>query len=142
MVGTIHVVGAGPVGLFLGALLQSVDGQRVRLYEKRPAYTRTRMVALAPYLTADSVEAYQADALDAQNVEAIFEPLELVTRMAYRRTIPADLRALLEAWTVGFVPLKTIEASLLELIETRGTGDVERIDAALDADGALALLAR
>ena len=140
MVGTIHVVGAGPVGLFLAALLQSVDGQRVRLYEKRPTYTRTRMVALAPYLTADSVEAYQADALDAQNVEAIFEPIELVTRMAYRRTIPADLRALLEAWTLGFVPLKTIEASLLELIETRGTGDVERIDGALDADGALAML--
>ena len=45
--GTVHVVGAGPVGLFLAALLQSIDGQRVRLYEKRAEYTRTRMVQLA-----------------------------------------------------------------------------------------------
>ena len=54
--GRVHVVGAGPVGLFLAALLQSVDGYTVCLYERRPEYTRTRMVSLAPYLIADSVE--------------------------------------------------------------------------------------
>jgi 2-polyprenyl-6-methoxyphenol hydroxylase-like FAD-dependent oxidoreductase len=48
-----HVVGAGPVGLLLTALLQSMEGFSVRLYEKRREYTRTRMVQLAPYLVAD-----------------------------------------------------------------------------------------
>jgi 2-polyprenyl-6-methoxyphenol hydroxylase-like FAD-dependent oxidoreductase len=52
----VHVVGAGPVGLLLTALLQSIEGLSVRLYEKRREYTRTRMVTLAPYLVADSLE--------------------------------------------------------------------------------------
>ena len=46
--GTVHIVGAGPVGLMLAALLQSMEGFSVRLYEKRHEYTRTRMVRLAP----------------------------------------------------------------------------------------------
>ncbi|HET8811733.1 MAG TPA: NAD(P)-binding protein, partial [Gaiella sp.] len=57
----VHVVGAGPVGLLLTALLQSVDGLSVRLYEKRHEYTRTRMVQLAPYLVADSLDSYRVD---------------------------------------------------------------------------------
>jgi len=72
--GRVHVVGAGPVGLLLTALLQSMDGVSVRLYEKRREYTRTRMVQLAPYLMADSVETYRADAIDGDSVEAIFDP--------------------------------------------------------------------
>ena len=83
--GRVHIIGAGPVGLFLTALLQSVDGQQVRLYERRDEYTRTRMVSLAEYLVADSIESYKADAIDGQNVEAIFDPVELETRLAYRR---------------------------------------------------------
>jgi 2-polyprenyl-6-methoxyphenol hydroxylase-like FAD-dependent oxidoreductase len=138
--GRVHIVGAGPVGLFLAALLQSVDGQRVRLYERRDAYTRTRMVALASYLVADSIESYKADVIDGQDVEAIFDPLELETRLAYRRSVAPDLRALLDEWTQGFVPLNTIETCLDELIETRGTGTVERASATLDADAALAML--
>ena len=118
--GRVHVVGAGPVGLFLTALLQSIDGQAVRLYERRDEYTRTRMVSLAEYLIADSIESYKADPIDGQNVEAIFDPTELETRLAYRRTIAPDLRALLEEWTRGFVPLNTIERSLSELIDARG----------------------
>jgi len=55
--GVVHVVGGGPVGLFLSAMLQSVEGQAVRLYERRDQYTRTRMVSLAEYLTADSIDA-------------------------------------------------------------------------------------
>ena len=70
----MHVIGAGPVGLLMTALLQSMDGMSVQLYEKRPAYTRTRMVRLAPYLVADSVESYRADDIDGENVEAIFDP--------------------------------------------------------------------
>ena len=55
----VHVVGAGPVGLMLTALLQTMEGVSVNLYEKRREYTRTRMVQLAPYLVADSVESYR-----------------------------------------------------------------------------------
>ena len=61
----------------LAALLQSTEGLTVRLYEKRREYTRTRMVQLAPYLVADSVESYRADAIDGDSVAAIFDPAEL-----------------------------------------------------------------
>src|SRR4029450_12510248 len=125
--GRVHVAGAGPVGLFLTALLQSTDGQAVRLYERRDEYTRTRMVSLAEYLIADSIESYKADTIDGQSVEAIFEPAELETRLAYRRSLAPDLRALLDEWTRGFVPLNTIERALSGLIDARDTGTVERI---------------
>ena len=59
----VHIIGAGPVGLLLTALLQSL-GFSVRLYEKRPKYVRTRMVKLSSYLVADSLESYQADHID------------------------------------------------------------------------------
>ena len=135
--GRIHVIGAGPVGLLLTALLQSAADQQVRLYEHRPKYTRRRMVSLAEFLVADSIESYGADAIDGQDVEAIFDPVELDTRLAYRRTVAPDLRALLEEWTRGFVPLNTIENTLTELIDTRSTGTVERIAARVGADEAL-----
>ena len=138
--GRIHVIGAGPVGLFLTALLQSIEGQAVRLYERRDAYTRTRMVSLAEYLVADSIESYRADSIDGQDVEAIFEPAELERGLAYRRATAPDLRALLDEWTRGFVPLNTVEMTLSELIEARGTGTVERILAEVTAEQALELL--
>ena len=65
----VHVIGAGPVGLMLTALLQPMDEFSVRLYEKRRDYTRTRMVQLAPYLVADSVESYRTDAIDEDSIE-------------------------------------------------------------------------
>ena len=98
------------------------------------------MVALAIYLVADSIESYRADVIDGQDVEAIFDPVELETRLAYRRTVAADLRALLDEWTRGFVPLNTIETSLTDLIEKRATGTVERVTAELSADEALAMI--
>ena len=85
----MHVVGAGPVGLMLAALLQSTEGLTVRLYEKRGEYTRTRMVQLAPYLVADSVESYRADAIDGDSVAAIFDPSELDEGLAFRQSIPS-----------------------------------------------------
>jgi 2-polyprenyl-6-methoxyphenol hydroxylase-like FAD-dependent oxidoreductase len=139
-IGRVHIIGAGPVGLFLAALLQSIEGQQVRLYERRSDYTRTRMVSLAPYLIAETIEAYETDPFDGQNVAAIFEPLELDTRLAYRHTIPSDLRRLLESWTSGFVPLNVIERSLTELIVARDTGSVERIATEVDAATAMANL--
>src|SRR3954465_14644642 len=95
----VHVVGAGPVGLLLTALLQSMQGFSVRLYEKRHEYTRTRMVQLASFLVADSLESYQVDSIDGDSVEAIFDPPELDEGLAFRQSIPPDLMALLNDWT-------------------------------------------
>ena len=103
--GRVHIIGAGPVGLLPAALLQEVEGQQVRLYERRAEYTRTRMVSLAKYLIADSVESYKEDPVDGQDVEALYDPVELQTRLAYRRAVAPDLRALLEEWSRGFVQL-------------------------------------
>jgi 2-polyprenyl-6-methoxyphenol hydroxylase-like FAD-dependent oxidoreductase len=135
--GRVHIVGAGPVGLFLAALLQGVDGQEVVLYERRAAYTRTRMVSLAKYLVADSIESYNEDAIDGQDMRAIFEPDELERRLAYRQSIAPDLRALLEEWTQGFVALNTVERCLSELIASRATGTVERVSGTVTPDEAL-----
>lgn len=132
--GRVHVIGAGPVGLFLTALLQTDPDQRIVLYEHRAAYTRTRMVSLAEYLVADSVESYGADEIDGQDVQAIFDPAELEFRLSYRKTVAPDLRALLDEWTQGFVPLNTIERTLSDLIDARATGNVERVNARLGAD--------
>src|SRR5262245_11005190 len=139
--GRVHIIGAGPVGLLFTALLQSLGGFSLRLYEKRPTYTRTRMVRLAPYLVADSIESYRADAIDGENVEAIFDPPELVEQLAVRRAIPADVMALLQEWTRGFCPLNTIERSLSDLIQKRGPAPVERITGAVSAADARAMLA-
>jgi 2-polyprenyl-6-methoxyphenol hydroxylase-like FAD-dependent oxidoreductase len=140
--GTVHVVGAGPVGSFLAALLQTIPGQRVCLYEKRADYTRTRMVQLAPYHVADSIESYLADQLDGQNVAAIFDPAELEYRMAYRRRVAPDLRALLDEWTLGFVPINTLERSLNELIDRRATRTIERVAGEVTMDGVLGQVQR
>ena len=84
----VHIIGAGPVGLLLTALLQSMEGFSVRLYEKRPKYTRTRMVKLSSFLVADSVESYCADYIDGENVEAVFDVAELEESLAFRQSIP------------------------------------------------------
>jgi 2-polyprenyl-6-methoxyphenol hydroxylase-like FAD-dependent oxidoreductase len=138
--GVVHVVGAGPVGLFMTALLQSIDGQSIRLYEQRDVYTRTRMVSLAPYLIADSIESYKADTIDGQDVEAIFEPAELEGTLDFRRNMAPDLRERLEEWVQGFVPLNTIEMSLRQLVEQRDTGTVELIPEVVDAESALSMM--
>jgi threonine dehydrogenase-like Zn-dependent dehydrogenase len=138
--GRVHIIGAGPVGLLLAALLQGVEGQQVRLYERRSEYTRTRMVSLAKYLVADSIDSYKEDPVDGQDVEALFDPVELQTRLAYRSTVAPDLRALLDEWTRGFVPLNVVENRLTELIEARDTGTVERVSTTLTRDEALELV--
>src|SRR5678816_1227413 len=92
----VHIIGAGPVGLLLTALLQPLDGYSVHLYEKRHEYKRTRMVKLASYLVADSVESYRRDHIDGENVEAVFEPPELEEGLAFRQSIPPDLMSLLQ----------------------------------------------
>src|SRR5262249_29034775 len=135
----VHVIGAGPVGLLLTALLQSTEGFSVHLCEKRDEYTRRRMVQLAPYLVADSVESYRTDAIDGDSVEAIFDPPELEEGLAYRQSIAPDLFALLQGWALGFCPLNSIERSLSELIDARGHG-VERTAAVVTAEEAIEML--
>ena len=135
--GTVHIVGAGPVGLMLAALLQSMEGFSVRLYEKRHEYTRTRMVQLAPYLVADSVESYRADRIDGDNVEAVFDPRELEDGLAFRQSIPDDLMDLLREWAQGFCPLNAIERSVSDLIDNRDTSSVERRTAVLTMEEAI-----
>ena len=137
----VHVVGAGPVGLLLTALLQSMEGYSVRLYEKRRAYTRTRMVKLAPYLVADSVASYCTDYIDEESVAAIFDPPELAAGLAFRQSIPPDLLALLRTWALGFCPLNTIEHSLSELIDSRHSQPVQRTAATVTVEDARAMLA-
>jgi len=129
----VHVLGAGPIGLLLTALLQPMEEFSVRLYEKRDEYTRTRMVRLAPYLVSDSVEAYYADHSDQENVEAVFEPPEIQEGIAFRQSIPLDLMALMRRWAQGFVPLNGIESSLSELIDVRDAHPVERVAGAVTA---------
>jgi hypothetical protein len=137
----VHVVGAGPVGLLLTALLQSNPAFSVRHYEKRREYTRSRMVQLAHYLVADSVESYRVDFIDGDNIEAVFDPLELAAGLAFRQSIPADLSALLHQWALGFCPLNTIERSLSDLIDARKTSNVERVAAIVTPEDAMSMLA-
>ncbi|MGH7909827.1 MAG: hypothetical protein ACRENW_08270 [Thermodesulfobacteriota bacterium] len=136
----MHVIGAGPVGLLLTALLQSMEGSSVRLYEKRREYTRTRMVRLASYLVADSLESYRADHVDGENVEAVFDPPELEEGLAFRQSIPSDLMSLLREWAQGFCPLNVIERSLSNLIDARGSHAVQRTATVITAHDAMAML--
>jgi 2-polyprenyl-6-methoxyphenol hydroxylase-like FAD-dependent oxidoreductase len=139
MPGRVHIVGAGPVGLLLTALLQSQE-LSVSLYEKRNEYTRSRMVQLAPYIVADSVESYRTDYIDGENVEAVFDPPELDEGLAFRQSIPADLMALLREWELGFCALMSIERSLSDLIDVRSGPGTERSAAIVTADDAMAML--
>ena len=136
----VHIIGAGPVGLFLTALLQPVEGLSVHLYEKRHEYTRTRIVQLSSYLVADSVESYSADHIDGDNVFAVFDPPELDQGLAFRRAIPSDLMTLLQQWTLGFCPLNTIERSLSNLIDARKSSAVQRAATVVTPEEALTML--
>src|SRR5262245_47563284 len=139
----VHVVGAGPVGLLMAALLQPSPRFSVHLYEKRREYTRTRMVKLAPYLIADSVASYCTDYIDEENVQALFDTPEIEEGIAFRQSLPDDLMTLVRGWTEGFCPLNAIEHALDDLIQTRERGGrpVHRSAAALTAQDATALLA-
>lgn len=136
----LYIIGAGPVGLLLTALLQLHEGFSIRLYEKRPEYVRTRMVRLAPYLVADSIESYSADTIDGETVQAVFEPEELEQGLAFRQSIPTDLMSFLRDWESGFVPLNSIERILSLLITERPTGTVERKPMLITAEEVMALV--
>ncbi len=138
--GRVHIIGAGPVGLLLTALLQSTEGFTVRLYEKRREYTRARMVHLASFLVADSLESYRVDHIDGENIDAVFEPAEIDDGIAFRQSIPTDLSMLLHRWATGFCPLNAIESSLSDLIDERGAHNVERVPGIVETKDAIAML--
>lgn len=138
--GRVHIVGAGPSGLLLTALLQTVPDVEVRLYEKRDTYTRGRMVQLESFLVADSVDRYSTDPIDGDGVQAVFEPSELRETIAWRSTLPSDLMELLQGWIQGFCPLNVIERSLSDLIDARGLESVQRIAANVSEADVVALL--
>ncbi len=139
--GSVHVLGAGPVGLLMTALIQGAGKFPVHLYEKRRDYTRTRMVQLASYLVADSVESYCTDHIDDESVQAVFERDEIVEGLAFRKSIPPDLMTLLQGWTQGFCPLNEIEQSLSELIDLRTSHPVHRSTTNITTQDAMKLLA-
>ena len=139
--GRIHIIGAGPVGLLLAALFQTMNGFSVRLYEKRPKYTRTRMVKLSSFLVADSVESYCTDNIDEENVKAVFDVAEIEESIAFRHTIPDDLMSLFNQWVQGFCPLNSIENELSNLIVNRGINTVERIETDVTVEQAITMLA-
>ena len=136
----VHILGAGPVGLLLTALLQTTPRFSVHLYEKRRDYTRTRMVQLAPYLVADTVETYCTDNIDDESIRAIFDAHEIDEGLAFRQAIPTDLMTLLRGWTQGFCPLNAIEHSLSELIDSRHSQPVQRMTTVVSAQDAMAML--
>src|SRR5687768_6544699 len=136
----VHILGAGPVGLLLTALLQPTERFSVHLYEKRRDYTRTRMVQLASYLVADSVESYCTDNIDEESVQAIFDPQEINDGLAFRQSIPSDLMTLLRGWSRGFCPLNAIERSLSDLIDARQSHPVHRTTAVVTAADAMAMV--
>src|SRR5687768_6088681 len=136
----VHIIGAGPVGLLLAAMLQPMEGFSVHLYEKRREYTRTRMVQLRDYLVADSVASYCTDYIDGESVEALFDAEELDEGFAFRHSISPDLMALLRSWVLGFCPLNAIERSLSDLIETRRSRPVRRVAGIVTAADAMGML--
>jgi 2-polyprenyl-6-methoxyphenol hydroxylase-like FAD-dependent oxidoreductase len=137
----VNILGAGPVGLLMAALLQPNARFSVHLYEKRRDYSRTRMVQLASYLVADSVASYRTDHIDEESVEAIFDAREIGEGLAFRRSIPSDLMSLLREWTQGFCPLNVIERSLSDLIDARQSHPVQRTTAVVTTEDAMAMLA-
>jgi hypothetical protein len=128
------------VGLMLTALLQPIDGVSVHLYEKRSDYTRTRMVQVAPYLVADSIESYETDRIDGDTIAAVFDPAEIDEGLAFRQSIPPDLMSLLHGWSLGFCPLNDIERTLSDLIDARASNPVERTTAVVTAEDAIEML--
>ncbi|HEX7780420.1 MAG TPA: hypothetical protein VF424_14330 [Vicinamibacterales bacterium] len=136
----VHVLGAGPVGLLLTGLLQPSERFAVQLYEKRRDYTRARMVQLASFLVADSVESYCTDHIDDGTIQAVFDRPELEESLAVRHSIPPDLMALLRGWAKGFAPLNGIERSLSDLIAARQSHPVQRTTADVTAEDAMAML--
>jgi hypothetical protein len=98
------------------------------------------MVKLSSFLTADSVDSYCADYVDAENLGAVFDVAEIEETLAFRQSTPEDLMSLIREWVKGFCPLNSIEQALSNLIDNRGSNNVERIVTNMTAEQAIAML--
>jgi hypothetical protein len=123
----------------LTALLQSMEGLSVHLYEKRREYTRTRMVRLAPTSWRTRSRA-TATTTSTERPSRRVRSSELDESLAFRRSIPPDLMTPLQAWSQGFCPLNSIERAISDLIDTRGTSNVQRTAEVVTFDEAAAML--
>jgi 2-polyprenyl-6-methoxyphenol hydroxylase-like FAD-dependent oxidoreductase len=131
---SIHILGAGPVGLLTAATLQRTTERPISLYEKRPSYTRTRMVHLSPFLLAQEMDDYRPDAFDGENMRAIFEPEDLDDLFAAKRATPPRVQQVLTDLCQGFAPLNVVESSLNDLLAESGTAPVRRVPGEVDLD--------
>src|SRR5262249_38798369 len=86
------------------------------------------------------ISAYCADEIDGDNVAAIFEPSELERNLAFRRSINPRLFGLLQEFNQGFCRLNDIEKGVSDLIAGGGKSPVERIQGAVTAEQAIAML--
>ena len=120
--GRVHIIGAGPVGLLLAALLQSVEDVDVRLYEKREVHACVGWCSSSRSSSRIRSRATALTHIDGDNVQAVFDPFELEEAIQFRRSIPSDLMTLLRGWTQGFCRLNEIERSLSDLIDARAIG--------------------
>src|SRR4029078_1376958 len=87
-----------------------------------------------------SVENYCADYVDGETMQAVFDVPEIEESLAFSQSIPADIMALIREWVRGFCPLNAIEQALSNLIDNRGSNNVERITTNMTAEQAIAML--
>ena len=127
-IGRVHVVGAGPVGLFLAALLQSIDGQPVRLYERRAEYTRTRMVSLAdvPRRRLDRELQGGHDRRAGRRGDLRAGRARDAAGLPAHRSPPTCARCSTSG-RAGSSRSTRSSSTLSELIDARATGTVERV---------------
>jgi hypothetical protein len=112
----------------------------VRLYEKRHEYTRTRMVQLAPYLVADSVESYRTDYIDGDSVEAVLRSGRTRRRPRLRTVDSRGPDGASSRLDIGFCSLNSIERAVSDLIDARVSNGVQRTAAVVTVEDAVAML--
>ena len=89
-----------PIGLMLTALLQSIKGFPISLYEKPPRVHAHRMVQ-SRLISWRIQSRVSADYIDGDTVATVFDPEELHEGLALRRSASGELMADLRGWTRG-----------------------------------------
>ena len=117
-----------------------MEGLSVRLYEKRTEYTRTRMVQLAPYLVADSVETLPDRLHRRRQHRGPLRSAGAGGGPGVQTVDPGGPDDLLRDWALGFCPLNAIERSVSDLIDARESNTVQRTAAVVTAEDAIAML--
>ena len=113
---TTYIIGAGPVGLAMAALLQRTSTDDLVLFEKRPEYTRSRKVTLSPLLLSDDLADYAIADGDADDLRAVFSPEQITALLDSKRMVPADFRTFVRDVGTDFVPLQVLESGLADLV--------------------------